>query len=191
MIYTPANLSFTIYKRGVRGSKLYRHIFVMMREDTGWSENLMSVCATMIISSRHDTCFWKFILSCECTCIKPSCIFTEVDRGWNRMSKNKSKDMTHVFENSFYPVNAHNHEAQASQGTKRSRDEEQVRTEQTTDAQTKTNCNRGTRGNTVDSLSRSPRDFLKYFGISIPRHIRICRIEEKNKSNNHISRMNM
>ena len=27
--YTPANPSFTIYKWGLRGSKLYRHVFVM------------------------------------------------------------------------------------------------------------------------------------------------------------------
>ena len=29
------------------------------------------------------------------------------------------------------------------------------------------------------SLSRIPRDSLKYFEISVPRHIRFCRIEEK------------
>ena len=35
------------------------------------------------------------------------------------------------------------------------------------------------------SLSRSPRDSLEYFEISIPQH-QICGIEENNKSNNHI-----
>ena len=34
------------------------------------------------------------------------------------------------------------------------------------------------------SLSRIPRDSLKYFEISVPRHIRIAELR-KNKSNNH------
>ena len=29
IMYTPVNPSFTIYKWGLRGSKLYRHVFVM------------------------------------------------------------------------------------------------------------------------------------------------------------------
>ena len=29
MMYTPVNPSFTIYKWGLRGSTLYRHVFVM------------------------------------------------------------------------------------------------------------------------------------------------------------------
>ena len=29
IIYTPVNLNFTIYKWGLRGSKLYRYVFVM------------------------------------------------------------------------------------------------------------------------------------------------------------------
>ena len=40
------------------------------------------------------------------------------------------------------------------------------------------------------SLSQSPRDFLKYFEISVPRRIRFAELR-KNKSNNHISQMNM
>ena len=38
---------------------------------------------------------------------------------------------------------------------------------------------------TVDSLSRIPRDFLKHFEISVPRHIRVAELR-KNNSNNHI-----
>ena len=30
IIYTPVNPSFTIYKWGLRGSKLYSHVFVMV-----------------------------------------------------------------------------------------------------------------------------------------------------------------
>ena len=41
------------------------------------------------------------------------------------------------------------------------------------------------------SLSRSPRDFLKYFEISVSRHIRFAELRKKDKSNNHISQMNM
>ena len=40
------------------------------------------------------------------------------------------------------------------------------------------------------SSSRSPRDSLKYFGISISRHIRFAGMR-KNKSNKHILGMNM
>ena len=39
-------------------------------------------------------------------------------------------------------------------------------------------------------LSRSPRDSLKYIEISVPRHIRFAELR-KNKSNNHISQVNM
>ena len=35
------------------------------------------------------------------------------------------------------------------------------------------------------SLSRIPRDFLKYFEIAVPRHIRFAELR-KNNSNNHI-----
>ena len=42
----------------------------------------------------------------------------------------------------------------------------------------------------VDLLSRNPRDSLKYFEISLLRHIRFVELR-KNKSNNHISQMNM
>ena len=38
------------------------------------------------------------------------------------------------------------------------------------------------------SLSRIPRDYLKYFEMSVPRHIRSAELRE-NKSNNHISQM--
>ena len=40
------------------------------------------------------------------------------------------------------------------------------------------------------SLSRSPKDTLKSFEISAPRHIRFAELME-NKTNNHISQMNM
>ena len=33
IMYTPLNPSFTIYKWSLRGSKLYRHVFVMMTID--------------------------------------------------------------------------------------------------------------------------------------------------------------
>ena len=39
------------------------------------------------------------------------------------------------------------------------------------------------------SLSRSPRDSLKYFEISVPQHIRFAELEKKNKLNNHISQI--
>ena len=42
----------------------------------------------------------------------------------------------------------------------------------------------------VDSLYLSPTDSLKYFEISIPRHIRFAEFR-KNKSNNYISQMNI
>ena len=41
------------------------------------------------------------------------------------------------------------------------------------------------------SLFRSPRESLKYFEILVPRHIRLAELRKKNKSNNHISQMNM
>ena len=41
------------------------------------------------------------------------------------------------------------------------------------------------------SLSRSPRDSLKYFEISVSRHIRFAELMKKDNSNNHISQMNM
>ena len=40
------------------------------------------------------------------------------------------------------------------------------------------------------SLSRSPRDSLKYFEIHVPRHIRFAQFR-KNESNKHISQMNL
>ena len=41
------------------------------------------------------------------------------------------------------------------------------------------------------SLSRSQRDSLKYFEISVPRHIIFAELRKKDKSNNHSSQMNM
>ena len=41
------------------------------------------------------------------------------------------------------------------------------------------------------SLSRSPKDYLKYSEISVSRHIRFAELRKKDKSNNHISQMNM
>ena len=41
------------------------------------------------------------------------------------------------------------------------------------------------------SLSRSPRDSMKHFEISELRHIRFAELRKKNKSNTHISKMNV
>ena len=58
IMYTPANPSFTIWKWGLRGSKLYRYVFVMHTPDT-W----------------HDVPPSNFILTLERPVLIPSSSF--------------------------------------------------------------------------------------------------------------------
>ena len=57
IMYTPVNPSFTIKKWGLRGSKLYRHVFVMLPLDTskksGWA------ASDLHLPSRHTTSKWR------------------------------------------------------------------------------------------------------------------------------------
>ena len=56
-MYTPLNPSFTIQKWGLRGSKLYRHVFVMLCPGSVLSSNLMVwyilFCFTMLFRKSH------------------------------------------------------------------------------------------------------------------------------------------
>ena len=57
-MYTPVNLSFTIQKWGLRGSKLYRYVFVMCssKEDSNQSAYpLKSACASSLHCPYEET----------------------------------------------------------------------------------------------------------------------------------------
>ena len=52
IMYTPVNPSFTIKKWGLRGSKLYRHVFVMMFEYKGGRGGARWSCIAHLITRQ-------------------------------------------------------------------------------------------------------------------------------------------
>ena len=48
-MYTPVNPSFTIKKWGLRGSTLYRHVFVMRSKEV---EGRLTITATMLLNGH-------------------------------------------------------------------------------------------------------------------------------------------
>ena len=49
IMYTPVNPSFTTQKWGLRGSNLYRHVFVM------WGDNLHEISKTIFLKKKQKT----------------------------------------------------------------------------------------------------------------------------------------
>ena len=61
IMYTPVNPSFTIEKWGLRGSKLYRHVFVMTYKDP-----IVMVCSyteLLTVNGILDTGFWNTLIA--------------------------------------------------------------------------------------------------------------------------------
>ena len=60
-MYTPVNPSFTIEKWGLRGSKLYWHVFVMTYKDP-----IVMVCSyteLLTVNGILDTGFWNTLIA--------------------------------------------------------------------------------------------------------------------------------
>ena len=72
--YTPVNPSFTTYKWGLRGSKLYRRVFVMQRICRNWSWSTLSA-NTML---KVNTLWKRHVLT------PPDC--ADVLKRWSHMS---------------------------------------------------------------------------------------------------------